>query len=126
MRLLIVLMIVFLAVISLGFWTNHQLAASTADLMRQIDGLAEDIKKGDWEGATNKMARLERTWEKKAGWWPMVLDHQEMDNIEFAMARFRGYIASQNSSLSRGQLSELKVMIKHIPEREAVSFKNIF
>ncbi|MDD4335270.1 MAG: DUF4363 family protein, partial [Desulfotomaculaceae bacterium] len=33
---------------------------------------------------------------------------------------------TKNTSLSWGQLSELKLMIKHIPEKESLSLQNIF
>ena len=126
MRLLLVLLGVFAAVVAFGFYINHRLDAATVEFVRDIDKIAGDVKEGEWERANDGVDRLESAWKKKAGWWPAVLDHQEMDNIEFAMARFKEYVASRNIALSRGQLSELRVMIKHIPEKEAVSLKNIF
>lgn len=44
-------------------------------------------------------------------------DHQEMDNIEFSLARVKEYVTSQDDALSLGQLSELKLMIEHIPRK---------
>ncbi len=126
MRLLLVLLVIFTAVIGLGFWTNHLLQASTADLVQHIDRIAADVKKDDWDGALAKTRGLERAWKENAGWWPVLLDHQEMDNIEFAMSRVKEYVATRNTALSRGKLSELRLMIKHIPEKEAISIKNIF
>ncbi|MCL6610795.1 MAG: DUF4363 family protein [Peptococcaceae bacterium] len=126
MRLLVALLVVFLAVVALGFWTNRLLQASTADLLEHIDKISADVKKENWEDALAKTSGLEKAWNKKAGWWPALLDHQEMDNIEFALSRVREYIAARNAALSRGELAELRLMIKHIPEKEAVSVKNIF
>lgn len=125
MRLLLALVILFAAVVGLGLWTNELLEASTADLLIKIDATADSIMKDDWTCAREEALSLEKKWKKTASWWPMLLDHQEMDNIEFSMARVREYISLQNAALSLGQISELREMIKHIPEKEAVTIENI-
>lgn len=126
MRLLAALLIIFAGVVVLGGWTNHKLEASTGDLLEKIDSLAGDVEKKDWDGARKGTARLESTWKEKAGWWPVLLDHQEMDNIEFSLARVKEYVSAHDRALSRGQISELREMVRHIPEKEAVTLKNIF
>ena len=79
-----------------------------------------------WDLAQVQSQELESTWAQKAKWWPIFLDHQEMDNIEFSLARIKGYVGCQDNSLSLGQLSELRLMIEHLPCKEAVNLKNIF
>ncbi|MFZ5647213.1 MAG: DUF4363 family protein [Bacillota bacterium] len=125
MRLLTGLIVLFAVIVATGFWLNHQLEASTVQLVESIDDIADQIRENNWEKAYRQTSGLEKLWEKKAGWWPMVLDHQEMDNIEFAMARFKEYVATRDLALAGGQLSELRLMIRHIPEKEALSIKNI-
>jgi hypothetical protein len=125
MKLLLKLLIIFVAVISLGFWTNHALKVSSNELLGNVELVAKGIENNHWDTAYTQTIELEKTWDEKANWWPTVLDHQEIDNIEFAMARVKEYVATKNTALSRGQISELKLMIKHIPEKEAVRIKNI-
>ncbi|MCG9967196.1 DUF4363 family protein [Pelotomaculum terephthalicicum JT] len=125
MRLLSALLIIFTAVIALGFWTNHRLQASADELMRNIEQIEQRLESNQWDEAYARTDELEETWENKAKWWPTVLDHQEIDNIEFSMARIKEYIARRDTALSWGQLAELKLMINHIPEKEAIRLKNI-
>ncbi|MHB1043501.1 MAG: DUF4363 family protein [Eubacteriales bacterium] len=125
MRLLLVLAIVFALVVALGFWTNNALEASSEDLLRHVEDVALDVEGDNWRGAYGKTVELEKTWGKKSKWWPIILDHQEIDNIEFAQARVKEYVATKNNALARGQLSELELMIRHIPETEKVTLKNI-
>ncbi|HOV79062.1 MAG TPA: DUF4363 family protein [Bacillota bacterium] len=125
MRVLAVLLIIFAAVISLGFWTNHMLTASAGELLQNIEQIERGLERNQWDMAYAQTAELEKIWDKKSKWWPTVLDHQEIDNIEFSMAKVKEYVATKNTALSRGQLSELKLMIKHIPEKESVNIKNI-
>ncbi|TEB11280.1 DUF4363 family protein [Pelotomaculum propionicicum] len=125
MRLLIGLLIVFTAIVTLGFWTNHQLRLSAGELLQNIEEITLELENGRWDEAYTLTIELEKVWDEKAKWWPTVLDHQEMDNIEFSMARAREYVAAKNAPLSLGQFSELALMIKHIPEKETISIKNI-
>ncbi|MFA4884631.1 MAG: DUF4363 family protein [Desulfotomaculaceae bacterium] len=125
MRLLLALLIIFAAVISLGFWTNHLLQASASELLQNIGQIEQGLERNQWDKAYAQTAELEKVWDKKAKWWPTVLDHSEIDNIEFSMAKVKEYVATKNTALSRGQLSELKLMIKHIPEKETIRLKNI-
>jgi len=125
MKLLISLFIIFAAIVTLGFWTNHLLKVSTDELLDNIEQVVQGIENNHWDTAYAQTIELENKWDKKASWWPTVLDHQEIDNIEFAMARVREYVATRDTALSRGGLSELRLMLKHIPEKESVRLKNI-
>ncbi|MDD3880368.1 MAG: DUF4363 family protein [Syntrophomonas sp.] len=125
MRLLASLMAILLVVLAAGFWTNHSLQESTKDLSQQIERVSQEIKQEQWEAAHKQHRQLEKTWQEKARWWPVVLDHQEIDNIEFSLAKVKEYVASRDLPLALGQLSELKLMIEHIPRKEAVNLENI-
>lgn len=125
MRLLISLAISLSLILTLGFWSNYSLQASTDEMTRNIDRIIISIENERWGAAQTQTDQLEKIWQDKARWWPIFLDHQEMDNIEFSLARFKAYVASQDNSLAQGQLSELRLMIKHIPQKEAVNIENI-
>ncbi|HEX3012034.1 MAG TPA: DUF4363 family protein [Syntrophomonadaceae bacterium] len=125
MRLVASIIVLIGLIISGGLWTNHALQISTDHLTRQIQQVNSEIKQDSWEAAGRQTIRLEKMWKKEAKWWPVVLDHQEMDNIDFSLARVKEYVASRNSSLALGQLSEVKIMLEHIPKKEAVTLENI-
>ncbi|NLW64097.1 MAG: DUF4363 family protein [Syntrophomonadaceae bacterium] len=118
--------VVILGLISgLGYWTNVLLQESAQNLVFHIDMVVVEIKADRWAEAENHIRELEEAWNRHVGWWPIILDHQEIDNIEFSLARCREYVASHDKPLSLGQLSELKMMVEHIPAKEAVTWKNI-
>lgn len=125
MRLLSALLIIFAAVVSLGFWTNHLLRTSAGELAQHIEQIEQELERNQWDEACAQTAELEEAWDKKAKWWPTILEHQEIDNIEFSMAKVKEYVAKKDTALSWGQLKELKLMIKHIPEKEAIKLQNI-
>ncbi len=125
MRLLVSLLIILASIVGLGFWTNESLQSSAEHLTEQIDMVMAEIEDEQWEAAAIQTAGIEKNWTKSARWWPVFLDHQEMDNIEFSLARVKAYVGSRNAALALGQLEELRLMLKHIPEKEALSIKNI-
>jgi len=111
--------------IGAGFWINNSLQESTDRLSNQIQQVSNSIQQGDWSGARRSSDKLQRSWEKDARWWPVVLDHQEIDNIEFTMSRTSEYVRNQDPALAQGQLAELKLMVEHIPRKEEVNLENI-
>lgn len=125
MRLLATLGIILALILGLGFWTNYSLQRSTNELSQKIDRISKAVEGNQWETAEQQTGKLEKSWAQKARWWPIFLDHQEMDNIEFSLAKVKEYVASHDSPLSRGQLSELKLMIEHIPRKEEINLENI-
>ncbi|AEF93841.1 hypothetical protein Desca_0965 [Desulfotomaculum nigrificans CO-1-SRB] len=125
MRLLAGLLVVVAAVVSLGLWVNHSLDSAAKMMDQNIKQITEEINRSNWDEAYNQTVALEKTWNQKEKWWPIVLEHQEMDNIKFSMAKAKEYVKSRDKVLSLGQLSELKLMIMHLPEKEAVNLKNI-
>lgn len=126
MRLLIGLSFVFVVIIATGIWANHSLKTSTEELLQNIDKIEQNLQSNQWDEAHLEFLELENIWGGKSKWWPAILDHQEIDNIEFTMARAGAYIEQKSTPLAWGHLSELRLMMKHIPEKEALKIINIF
>jgi hypothetical protein len=126
MRLLITLLLIFAAVIAVGFWTNNQLTASANELLLDVDKIHGEISTQHWDSASKHTEELEQKWDRKGKWWPALLEHQEIDNIDFALAKNKEYIAAKNAPLALGQLSEIRQMIKHIPQKGTINLTNIF
>ncbi|MGE5389524.1 MAG: DUF4363 family protein [Deltaproteobacteria bacterium] len=125
MRLLSCLGVILLVLIGGGFWINNSLQESTDRLSSQVEQVSDNIGQGDWSAARSGSDQMQRLWEKDARWWPVILDHQEIDNIEFSMARTTEYVRNQDLALAQGQLSELKLMVRHIPRKEKINLENI-
>jgi len=125
MRLLVILAVLLVGVIALGLWVNHSLDVAAKDLEKNINQVSEQIDTANWDNAYKQTVAFENTWKQKETWWPVVLDHQEMDNIDFSLAKAKEYIRAKDKVLSLGQLAELRLMILHLPEKEAVNLKNI-
>lgn len=126
MRLLSGIIITVAIIIAGGFYVNHQLRQTSEQLVTQIVLVNEAIEQGDWNAAAAETDELDQVWEEQAGWWPVFFEHDEMHNIEFSMAKFKAYVDCHNVDLSLGQLSEIRLMIEHMPGKEEVILDNIF
>lgn len=109
-----------------GYWLNHALQRSSQQLITQIDQISGQIEANQWDEANRQADEFEADWKKEARWWPVFLEHQEMDNIEFSLAKLKQYVLNESITLSRAQLSEIRTMIEHIPRKETVNLQNIF
>ena len=125
MRLLVTLLILLTGIISGAFWINYSLQMSTNELAEQIVIVNKEIKNDSWEMALSKMEETEDKWKEKTRWWPIFLNHEEMDVIEFSLAKAKAYVHAENEALALGQLSELKRMLEHIHEKEQLNIENI-
>jgi len=119
-------MAILVALVSgFGFWTNHLLEESSVLLLKSVDSVSAELENNHWEQAASLTEKLDNDWEKQKKWWPVILNHQEIDNIDFALGRVKEYVAARDPAMSMGQLSELRIMIRHIPEKEALTLENI-
>lgn len=125
MRLLIILFSILFIIIATGLWVGHTLENNALEFSSNIDEIKESIQQGNWDMAKAKIAKLEDNWTKKGKWWPVIMDHQEIDNILFSLAKTKEYIREEDKVLSLGQLAELRLIFTHLPEKEALNLKNI-
>lgn len=125
MRTVISIILIFAAVLSLSIFTSISLDNSSKLLSKDLSAISAEISLDNWAQASDKMKKFEQDWNKVNYWWPMVMDHLEIDHIEFNLARTQEYISAQNSDLALGELSLLKKIIDHIPENDRLNLKNI-
>jgi hypothetical protein len=56
----------------------------------------------------------------------MLVDHYEIDNIELLLSQLASFVKNKNKNDALSCVSSLKTLIKHIPDKESLSLKNIF
>ncbi|GAB6157255.1 DUF4363 family protein [Desulfotomaculum varum] len=125
MRLLAALSIMIVLLVVMGLWINHSITEAAHELSSHVQLISREVKQSDWQQANKQIDELEQKWRQIGSWWPAVLDHQEIDNIEFSLAKVKEYLAAGDRVHSLAQLSELNLMILHLPEKESLQLKNI-
>ncbi|MEG6611426.1 DUF4363 family protein [Pseudoclostridium thermosuccinogenes] len=117
--------LIIAAVFIAGTCAQNSLASTSKHLDSQISAIEKSMKDGMWEDALNKLKALTEDWEKAETSWSMLLDHQEVDNIDSTIARMSQYIENRDISPALAEIETLRLYIRHIPEKEALTLKNI-
>lgn len=125
MKPLIIIFLLTAVIITAGCLTLNALAEESAKLDNSLSELEKDIENMNWEAAAKGLKEFHNNWDRISKLWTMLIDHYEIDNIELAIAELDSYIKTQNKSQALAQLSSVKALIKHIPQKEALSFRNL-
>lgn len=126
MRIFVTIIISMVLIFSAGIWVNNSLQSTSDHLSAHIETVYQEVKNGDWDLAQENAERLESKWHDNTEWWPIILDHQEMDKIEFSLTKVKEFVGQEDQTLSLSQLAEIKLMIEQLPEKEKLNLKNIF
>lgn len=122
--LLLFLLLSFL--ISLG-WGNYVLLERDAtNLLDSANLVQEALAQENWPLAEQHLQETVDKWERHQRYWPMLINHAEMDRIEDALAKLKSYLQYRDTSNAAAQLKALIYYIRHIPQKEEFSLQNIF
>lgn len=125
MRVLIIAALVFIAILGFGTFTYYYVGSTSAVLLDKASTLGESVEAEDWHKARDNFKNLSSSWGRTSTQWTILLDHQELDNINITLSRIKEFINTRDKSGSMSEIAELKLLLKHVPEKEAVSLKNI-
>ncbi len=95
-------------------------------LISKTDRIRESIETGDWDKARDHIREFSTFWHDAKSVWTILLNHKEIDSIDMSLAKMEQYIAARETGLALGEISVLNLLIKHIPDKEKLSLKNIF
>jgi len=125
MRIYVAVITVVALALIFGIYTVNTLSSNAEEIVCGFDDMEKAIEAEKWEDAEEYVVKARERWGEVKRWWPMVIDHQEIDNIDMAFARIDKYIAMRDRTMSYGELAVLRQMLEHIPDMEKVNLKNI-
>ena len=113
-------------IIGVSLYTSSVFSKDAKTLEERINVIEENISKSDWTSAEKNLKAIEEEWGKMEKAWTVFLDHEEIDNIDTSLVRISKYIETKNTSMAMSEIAVLRQFVKHIPENESLSLKNIF
>lgn len=126
LRPLIIIIVLALLVVTGGCLTLNALNSESQRLSSNLEELEQHIEKQNWDEASKKLQEFREKWDKVSTLWTMLIDHYEIDNIELILSRLVSYAKNHDKVEALSEMSSLKTLIKHIPDKESFSLKNIF
>lgn len=123
---LIIIILLTILIVAGGFMALYTLNSEAQSLDGDLLTLEEAIKNQNWDTASEKLEEFHSKWNKTSSLWSMLIDHYEIDNIELLISQLGSYVKNKDKNEALSNMSSLKTLIKHIPEKESLSLKNIF
>jgi hypothetical protein len=123
---LIIIAVVLISIIGLGLWTIDRVSYQSEIMLGHSDGLEKSVDSEQWLEARKQFDNLMKTWNNAKPLWTVLLDHKEIDNMDISLARIDRHILAGDKSLALSEISVLKLLIRHIPEKERITLGNIF
>lgn len=125
LKILALSAILLVLVIGTSIFTLNTLSKNALELEQQINEIESYTINKDWSNAEKCLSSIKEDWDRVEKTWALLLDHMEIDNIEISLIKMAEYIKTKDYTLAMAEISTLKQYVKHIPEKEGFSLKNL-
>lgn len=125
MKQLILSIIIIIVILSLGLFTIKTIDNEAENLHALLIEMENDVYKEDWSKANSVAESIEKLWDEYKKEWPMLIDHLEIDNLSSKLVELQAYAINSSKAETLANIAILKVLIKHIPEKESFIIQNI-
>jgi hypothetical protein len=121
------LVLVIVAIVTTGgLLSQRYLDRSASDLVSLLKPVQQAVDHQDWGESAGSLAKLEKSWNRVHSNWALIAEHQELDHLELSLVRLREFIESRDEVNARVEAGEAMNQIRQIPERERLTWRNIF
>ena len=124
-----IIVFLIIIVVSSGMAVEKYLSRTSAELVVEIEKLENEINNNqtinDNQIISNYINNIENKWDTIEKKWAIVVEHIEIDNLEIALLQIKQYIKENDKTEALVKIQETKFLLKHIPEKEKINFKNI-
>lgn len=125
MRTLPIIVTIVVLLLGGSFFSSRYLQGTAQSQADQLEMIEQSITTQKWEIVQKELATSQQRWNQSKVWWSVLLDHREIDTIDINMERLEKYVATQDISLSLGEVEVLILLFTHINDSEQFTLTNI-
>ena len=125
MRTVIIAIVIFIVILLLIFSSTFYASEQSKETSEILDQLRTSVESGDWATAIGQNEALNVKWKKDKGILGLIFDHIELDNIQISLSRLDEYIYCKDTLTSLSEISVVKMLIEHLPEKGAITLDNL-
>ncbi len=126
MKPVLMVILPLVVIIALGMFCQNILQNDADKLSLQLERLESNVGDKDWEKAESHVKQIDRTWKPTRFVWQILIDHAEVDRIDESLVRAKKYVSLKEQTDSLIEISVLRQMFLHLPEKEKPNIENIF
>lgn len=121
----------FIVILTIGLvafcaYANMALAKAADSILTDVEEIGRQMEDGQWTEALTLCGGLDQRWQKEQRVWAMLVDHQELDKVSESILTLRIRLLSRDITESSVELEAIRHYIGHIPEKEKLSWANLF
>lgn len=120
------LILASLLILLSGWGIYLLLDKDSKNLLEPVQQILVSVENNSWEKTDEYLKKTNEIWERINTYWPLLINHKEMDQIEESINRLKSYLKQKDKTQSLAELYNLIYFIKHIPQKEAFNLQNIF
>lgn len=125
MKNLIITVCIFAATLMLIIVTDISMKKSTDELLVLCEQLTDNAEKNNIAGIQSSYDNIRNKWNSERRLLFFVLNHTEIDNIDFILKELSGSVKEKNTDLTIELTEKLKFYIDELLDTEVISWENI-
>lgn len=90
-----------------------------------LSSIQRSAQEENWENARTQLDTLHESWDARAVYFHIILQHDELNEVEALLARARSFSAGQDETEFHACLAELRSQFRVLSEMQEISIKNI-
>lgn len=118
-------LLICLAIVTVSMATQNYLEKTASAMVGDLQNIERLIKDGDWDKSIEEFSGLLNMWHSVGKNWALIIDHMEIDNLNIRFARIEKLLSSKDLCNAAAEIGESVMLLKHLPEREKLSWQNI-
>ena len=126
MRSVITSLAVFILLIVLVCTSETYVKRSADSITDLISKTERIINEKGCEYAISESKELEKLINRKSKWFEAIYEHIETDQLKTHCKTAQSYINSNSESDALAELSVLKMLVNHLPQKDIITFNNFF
>ena len=126
MKPVLMVILPLVVIIALGAFCQNILQNDADKMSLQLEKLETNVEHKNWEKAESHVKQIDRAWKPIRFTWQILIDHAEVDRIDESLVRAKKSIFLKEQSDSLVEISVLRQMLLHLPEKERPHIENIF
>lgn len=126
MRNLIYPFIATIAIFALWIGTGQYTSQSVPVMYEYIQNVYDCSADGDWKTATLSMDAFMDCWNKSKNKFSIYIHEKNLEDIEVAAGRCKGYVQAENTDLTLGEASSLLKELDLLKNHDSIRVEEIF
>lgn len=126
MKTIIIILVLLSLIIGLGIFFQSMLINESHEIINGLKRITDLIQDENWEDAEADMTKISHRWQLIRRKWHAVTDHTQIGLIDGSLARLEAFISVKEKKDCLAEIAALKQNIRYIPDKEKLTFSNIF